>query len=402
MRSTPRSFLARRSGRPSRPALTVAVLSLAALLGLVGVLSGSARAQGPDRVTLDFQEGTGDSLEIGTAPNRAGEYRVRSGDVVRFGESIVIEADERVRGDVVAIGGSIRVRGYVDGDVVSVGGSVILEDEGEVRGEAISVGGHVEEHGRGKLRGSSVTLPGKRDWNDWAGSRRFHKDSSSGFPGALVWLGILLLLGWLATRLAPARLAATRERIHQNPLTSFLWGLGAFVLFVPALVAVVFAVVLLCITVIGIPLGIALLFAYFIGFALLLVAGFLAGSSAIGEWLSPRLGKRVGSPTEVRVMVLGILAGHGLVTAGKLLKAVWVGGALFSGLGTFLVVIGCIVSSLAIFLGAGALLATGGGWVSLRWERRGVSRASPLSGPPSAPPEASPPSPPAPPALTGS
>ena len=363
-----------------------------------------SRAQGPTRITLDFDEGDADTVTTGTAPQRPGEYRVRSNDMVRFGESVIVEANERIRGDVVVFGGTIRVRGYVDGDAVSVGGSVVIEDGGEVRGEAISVGGHVEEHGKGRLRGTSLALPGGTDWDDLRRSRRAHFGSSHNFVGALVWLVFLLLFGWLATRLAPARLAMVRERLREGPMSCFLWGLGAFVCFVPALLVVIFAVVLLCITIIGIPLGIALLLGYFVGFALLLVAGYLVGSSTLGAWLAPRVSRGGTAPSETRLMVFGILGGFGLVVLGKLLKSIWLAGALLDPLGGLIAVIGWIVSSLAVFLGTGALLSSGFGLASLRWVRRAPAGPSPASPPSSAAPPPAPqgPASPPPPALPAS
>ena len=356
-----------------------------------------AGAQESTRVTLDFDEGDADTVTTDTVPGRSGEYRVRSNDIVRFGESVVIEANERIRGDVVVLGGTIRVRGYVDGDVVSIGGSVIIEDGGEVRGEAISVGGHVEEHGKGRLRGTSLTVPGGEDWEDKRSRRDF--GSSHDFVGALVWLVFLLLFGWLATHLAPARLAVVRGRLREGPLSSFLWGLGAFVCFVPALLVVIFAAILLCITIIGIPLGIALLLGYIVGFALLLVAGYLVGSSALGAWLAPRFTKGTAAPTETRLMVVGILGGFGLVVLGELLQSIWLAGALLGPLGGLFSVIGFIVSSLAVFLGTGALLSSGFGIATLRWVRRtpvGPPQASPPSSPVApAPPEPATPPPPA-------
>ena len=364
---------------------------LALLLGIAWSqagpgLVGPAHAQ---RVTLEFDEDDSDSTTTGTVPGRSGTYRVRSNDMVRFGESVVVESDERIRGDVVVFGGSIRVRGYVDGDAVSVGGSVIIEDGGEVRGEAISVGGQVEEHGEGRLRGTSLTLPGS-DWKDVRHRRRYDFGLAENFIGALIWLAFLLFFGWLATHLAPTRLALVRQQLRENPLASFLWGLAAFVLFVPALLVVVFAAVLLMITILGIPLGIALLLGYPVAFALLLVAGYLVGSSALGAWLAPRLGYRAEVPSEARLMVIGILGGFGLVAVGKLLKALWFVG-FFGGLFT---TIGWIVASLAVFMGTGALLSSGFGVASLRWVRRTPPAVPPS--PPGAPPPPSP-APPGPP-----
>lgn len=393
------SWVRRTAGGTARSGAAALLLWLG--MPLLGVsLVPDAGAQST-RVTLDFDEGDADTVTTGTAPRRPGEYRVRSNDMVRFGESVVIESNERVRGDVVVFGGTIRVRGYVDGDAVSVGGSVIIEDGGEVRGEAISVGGHVEEHGQGRLRGTSLTLPGGRDWDDLRHSRRVHL-GSDGFIGALIWLVFLLLFGWLATHLAPARLGVVRQRLQESPLSCFLWGLGAFVLFVPALLVVIIAFALLCITIIGIPLAIALLLGYFVGFALLLVAGYLVGSSALGAWLAPRFARAAPAPSETRLMLFGILGGFGLIVLGKLLKSIWLAGALLDPLGGLLAAIGWIVSLLAVFLGTGALLSSGFGVAQLRWVRRTPPGVPPVS-PPGAPVPPSPSvPPPAPPALPAS
>jgi hypothetical protein len=304
---------------------------------------------------------------------------------------------------VVVIGGSIRVRGYVEGDVVSIGGSVVIEPSGEVRGEAISVGGRVDQQGSGRLRGSSVTIPGRREIGDWTGRHRSWDDAGR-ILGGLVWLGFLLLFGWLATRLGPARLAAVRGYLGAHPLASFLWGIGAFVLFVPMLLVVVFAAVLLCITIIGIPLAIALLLGYFVAFGLLLVAGFLAGSSALGHRLAPRLARGGGLPvSELRAMTIGLLAGFGLVVAGRILKSIWLVGPLFPALGGLVAVIGWIVASAVLFLGVGALLASGvGGLTQFRWSRMAPPPPGVAPSPAAPPPEAPPPAPPGPPALPAS
>jgi hypothetical protein len=81
-------------------------------------------------------------------------------DIVRFGKDIFIRSGKKVRGDVVAIGGSVYVEGRVYGDVVAVGGSVILDDGSSVRGDAVSVGGDVELLDGSHVRGDAVALGG--------------------------------------------------------------------------------------------------------------------------------------------------------------------------------------------------------------------------------------------------
>lgn len=54
-------------------------------------------------------------------------YTDTEDDIVKFSD-IVIHENERIRGDVVSLGGDVEVYGEVDGDVVSVFGDVYLED----------------------------------------------------------------------------------------------------------------------------------------------------------------------------------------------------------------------------------------------------------------------------------
>ena len=65
-------------------------------------------------------------------------------DIVRVGENITIEAGQTVRGDVVAVGGTVTVLGHVRGDAVAIGGDVDLTGGGTVDGDAVSVGGTVK------------------------------------------------------------------------------------------------------------------------------------------------------------------------------------------------------------------------------------------------------------------
>ena len=65
-----------------------------------------------------------------------------SDDRVRFGD-VTVESDERIDGDVVAIGGDATVYGEVSGDVVSVFGDVFLKDDAYVEGDVAAPFGDV-------------------------------------------------------------------------------------------------------------------------------------------------------------------------------------------------------------------------------------------------------------------
>jgi outer membrane protein insertion porin family len=82
-------------------------------------------------------------------------YTDTEDDIVSFSD-IVIERDESVGGDVVSIGGDIRVYGEVNGDVVAVFGDVYLEDC-YVRGDVVTPFGDVIRDEYSVVNGDFVT-----------------------------------------------------------------------------------------------------------------------------------------------------------------------------------------------------------------------------------------------------
>jgi hypothetical protein len=91
---------------------------------------------------------------------RRGPDRVRvlGEDMVRFGDDIIIDEDELVDGDVVAIFGSVVVDGAVEGDVVAVMGGITLGPNGEIDGDAVAVGGSVDKERGGRIGGETVSI----------------------------------------------------------------------------------------------------------------------------------------------------------------------------------------------------------------------------------------------------
>lgn len=81
-------------------------------------------------------------------------------DVVRFGDDIHVRRGESVDGDVVAIGGSVRVDGDVDGDVVAVGGRVVVSSKARIEGDVVAVAGSLVLYDGCKVDGDAVTVGG--------------------------------------------------------------------------------------------------------------------------------------------------------------------------------------------------------------------------------------------------
>jgi cytoskeletal protein CcmA (bactofilin family) len=71
------------------------------------------------------------------------EMESDEGDIVKFAHDIFIGEDEFVDGDVVAIGGDVRVEGHVTGDVVSTAGDVSVGSTAHIEGDIVATFGKV-------------------------------------------------------------------------------------------------------------------------------------------------------------------------------------------------------------------------------------------------------------------
>jgi hypothetical protein len=314
-----------------------------------------ARDRRPEPVSADSEASLPASPRAPEAPD-APRTAGRTGNMMRVGSDIEIESDQVVAGDVLAVGGDVVVRGQVEGDVVAMGGDISLESTAKVDGDVVTMGGQLHEEDGAYVGGRRVTTSGLSK-DDWSRTRRrghvgVDADDDSdhgGVPGAVVWMLVWMLVAWLFTALAPGRTGTALAGLKREGGASALIGLLSFLLAVPALIAVVVVMVLLCITIIGIPLGLALLFGYFAFLGILWSWGYVIGAAALGERVLTRGG---GTASLVRSAVIGVLIVDG---AFVILEAMqWVPG--FRGLSTFLKVMVWCGSTLLCMLGSGAWL----------------------------------------------
>ena len=365
------------------------ILATAVVLMLMAVSWVPAASQSSSRMTLEFSEENPESLEVReeSEPFEDDEsirFRARSGDIVRFGEDIVIEKGERIHGDVVAVGGSVTVRGTVDGDVAALGGDVHIEPGGEVRGEAVSVGGKVDQSGSGRVSGTSVSLPDMPNWFFAAPTFRFFRGLDD-LLGEIFTLGLLLLIAWGLSKLAPERTERAADYIRARPLMSLLWGLLAIAGVLPSAIAVVLVAALLCITIIGIPVAVLLLLAYFLGLIVLMFFGYLVGSAVVGKWLLQRIRPGDGEPTLLRSLFAGVLLIGILEVLAVLLKVSWLLGTVGSSLGGFLAFISGALFVIVWLFGTGAVLGSRAGQAF-----RPPAATAPGTSPPALPPPVTP------------
>jgi len=260
----------------------------------------------------------------GAAPAHAAEDQiVITGDVVvargqTAGDVIVLNGSVRVlgrvTGDVIAVSAPVRINGPVEGDVVALSERAVIGPGGRVGGDLR----YADED-----KAPVITVPGavagkteKLDFNDviapWGVFAAW----------LALWLAVsisTLLLGLALLWLAPRSLEAALEMARTQTGTAI--GIGLAVFFGLPAVAV-----LLIITVLGLPLGIALLLAllpiYAIGYT---TSAFL-------------LGRAIVRPPTSRF--LAFLAGWGILRAIALVPGLgilaWFGATVF-GLGALVV-----------------------------------------------------------------
>jgi cytoskeletal protein CcmA (bactofilin family) len=282
---------------------------LLAVVVVVGFVPGVAAAQpsGTERVggLVEVAEGethAGDLSAVGGTILIAGTV---TGDVEATGGSIVVAATGVVDGDLSAIGGSVLVEGTVGGDAAVSAGSILVREGASVGGTLEAAAGSVRMDGQvagdARLAGETVTVgPTAAIGGDLlydAGTAAIAPDASvagavraeagvvdvgpevapPAIPrgvGAVYGLLANLVLGAALLVVVPRFTGAvtgvgTREALRSG-------GVGFL-----ALVGVPIALVLVAVTIVGIPLSLAGL----VAFALLLWVAFVYGSLVAGTWL---------------------------------------------------------------------------------------------------------------------
>jgi hypothetical protein len=230
--------------------------------------------------------------------------RRERGDQVRFGRDIRVDEDELVIGDVVAIGGSVRIDGEVRGEVVAVGGNVELGPRAVVTRDIAVVGGSLERAEGARIEGRLHEVGiGEMDFGDW---------NFGGWPGprfgrtlalmsTLGRVAVLCVLGVLVVLLGREYVERTSVRATAEPLKAGAIGFLAQLLFLPVLVI---TIIVLVITIVGIPLLLLLPFAL-LALAVIALVGFTSVAYRIGQFVSERFGWGVSGP--YATTVLGIL-----------------------------------------------------------------------------------------------
>lgn len=184
-------------------------------------------------------------------PTKSGEDRMVAGGRARIekhetvGDLMVMgggaEVFGHVTGDLMVMGGSATLRkgARVDGDAMVLGGSLNIEDEARVAGEVAAIGGSVHraegaEVGKISSAMKTTVTEGRSILNE--------------IGRAVTRTALLFVFGAVLLALATGRMEQMEREVAARPMRTFALGV------VGVLVATI-AFIVLCITLIGIPLA---------------------------------------------------------------------------------------------------------------------------------------------------
>jgi hypothetical protein len=211
---------------------------------------------------------------------------------VRIGGSVEVRSDEHVTGDVVAIGGGAKVDGQVDGEVVVIGGALELGPNAVIRRDAVVVGGVLRRDAGAVVNGSIKEIGFDAMFGErWMNREAWRWDPMGAFypfarfMGTLVRIGLLMLLAGLVILVARAPVEQIADRAAAEPVKSWAIGFLAEILFVPILV---FTVVVLAISIIGIPL-LLLVPVAIVAMMVVFLVGFTGVAYQVGRLLQGRI-----------------------------------------------------------------------------------------------------------------
>lgn len=284
----------------------------------------------------------------------AGENRSADGGQFKMGGSITVPAGEIVSGDVVNVGGAIRVFGEVRGDVVAIGGTVELGPAANVGGDVTVIGGsllrdpaarisgEVVDVGSGSLESWRARFPRGRWREGWGGTF----GSALSLLSTLTRVAVLCLLAALVVLVGRDHVAHISARAAAEPLKAGAIGLLSQLLLLPLLIV---TIVLLVVTIIGIPLLVLIPF-ILVGLVVVALVGFTSVAYHVGHLLGARVGRVGDGP--YATTIAGILV---LVSPLLLARLLGLAGGIVFPMTLGFLVIGTILEYVAWTIGFGAV-----------------------------------------------
>jgi len=279
--------------------------------------------------------------------------RARGGDdVVSFSRDIRILRGDVVRGDAVAIFHSVFVDGEVHGDVVAIGGSVELGPDAVVSGDVVDIGGTLKRDPASRVGGQVRPVHMRGDF--WNRTTRVVTTARSPFAAPLALVGqitrvaLLCVFAVLIVLVAGNIVDRVGQRAAAEPLKAGAVGFLAQVLFLPLLIV---TIIVLVVTIIGIPLLVLIPFAL-LGLILIALVGFTAVASRVGQLVATRLSWNVGPYARTLAGVVVLLIPL------LLARVIGLAGFPLSVVSFMLLCVGWIIEYAAWTIGFGAVALT--------------------------------------------
>ena len=359
--------LHRKLGDAADTVIQLSYLSASERAALAGVPGGTGAQAPPPAPDLPPSPASppspdnSDRLEFRFPP------RARGGELVKVGRDVTVEPGQIVRGSAVSVGGSVRVSGEVRGEVISIGGNVDLGPTAVVSENVVSIGGRIHRDPGAHVGGEVEEVGWDSAWFDslwrrtWSGSRPSWAFAA---PLALISqitrIALLCLLAVLVVLVGGNVVDRIGRRAAEDPLKAGAVGFLAQILFLPILIV---TILLLVVTIIGIPLLVLIPFAL-LGLVLVALVGFTAVASRVGQAIAARLswhsGPYLATVTGVLTLLVPVLLG----------RVVGLGGLLMAPIAFAISLVGLIVEYLAWTVGFGAVALT-------RFSKSGSTPAAP-------------------------
>lgn len=256
------------------------------------------------------------------------------GASVVLGESAFVGGEAEIGGRDVVVRGQIMGETRINGREVHISGEIAGPLDIEARNvyfdEGASVAGPVTVRSQnepviaqGVVMPEAVTFT-RTDWTDrefgdYGGPKfKFNKVGPPAWAFSSVFAFSAFVLGMLAVLIAPRSVGHIATAFRRRPWVSGLLGL---VVLAVSPVLVLTLMVLLMVTIIGIPLGLILIFAY----PVVLFLGFAFGGMAVGDLVFNRKGGQAGLGLRALSFFVAIIA---IAAFGAIPVLGWVLGAL--------------------------------------------------------------------------
>ncbi|UCD95107.1 MAG: polymer-forming cytoskeletal protein [Candidatus Zixiibacteriota bacterium] len=271
--------------------------------------------------------------DLGDLPERILTSRKISG--LKLG-AVTVDADERVRGPVVALG-PVTVRGKVVGDVISYR-KITVTSTGEITGDARAP--EIVKMRGGVITGSRIEteLPAVPELDIFA------ENSYTALTVNIIILVALLVCGLLLVAVSSGAVKRVKTCIEASFVRSFFVGLLAWFAFVPA-----FA--LLILTIIGIPVALVAL-------PLATLLAVILGIAGLGQFVGEKMSRYLGQAGKSQLghVILGII----VLNAFWLLMSLFLikPGSVSQGFATLFLVLSIVIWGIGTSVGVGAAILT--------------------------------------------